>query len=513
MKRETSEFGKRRAWLYDLMDKSPAGAIDAARMLNADSIMAEVNILILKGCVFLDAGTVLKDAKVISEGIEIFRDLRKRYPARFDVAYNLANGLVAAADLITYEDPSWFLRTRQTRLEARRLFGEAASNNDVSKEIEARSLTNLGNALLRAYRFVETYDLYMKAIEADPTNGVALTGAAKILLRFANLGIGDRGMLLAAAKHHLDTARLHKDKLKELAGPHAHEQLSPLLSSNISGGEMPKLDSADEYTKFVAKYRLALSPTLAGLDASVQRWDTLNISSITESLKESGVPPVFAMFNVLKSDYLVTRYLAFIASSGQYHETGRYFDTLDYAVYGLGSSLLTLAQRACYDLLDKIAVATSHCFNLPGKPEEIKFGTRWSSRDPDGNLVWQPQIAQEIGAGNTAFVALSEIAYDLRSGGFLHEKKILRHSSTHRFIVLHDMGNEPSRHCKSIHHCNESRFFGDLLETMRLARAAMFYFLEAVSLRESRLTSNDAKHAHLFVYDHDWIRGRSTNST
>ena len=62
------------------------------------------------------------------------------------------------------------------------------------------------------------------------------------------------------------------------------------------------------YQRFVAKHRLALAPTIEGLDLAMSRWDSLRIESITEPINtEHGVPPLFAMFNVLKSDYLAAR--------------------------------------------------------------------------------------------------------------------------------------------------------------------------------------------------------------
>ena len=60
----------------------------------------------------------------------------------------------------------------------------------------SQAFANLGNALIKAYRFVEAYDCYLSRLRNDPSNGVALTGAAKILLRFANEGTGDRDALL-----------------------------------------------------------------------------------------------------------------------------------------------------------------------------------------------------------------------------------------------------------------------------------------------------------------------------
>jgi hypothetical protein len=106
-----------------------------------------------------------------------------------------------------------------------------------------------------------------------------------------------------------------------------------------------------------------LSPTIEGLNPSLKRWDSLVIQSFTEPVGEDcGIPPLFAMFNALKSDFLLARFLAYQSLSDEIPDSGFYSDTLDYAVYGVQSAMLTLAQRACMDILDKIATATNEYF-------------------------------------------------------------------------------------------------------------------------------------------------------
>ena len=81
------------------------------------------------------------------------------------------------------------------------------------------------------------------------------------------------------------------------------------------------------------------------------------------------------MFNVMKADFLTARLLAYRALYGETPDSGTYADTLDYAQYGTSQSLLTIAQRTCIDVLDKIALATSEYFELAGR--FIYFSNRW----------------------------------------------------------------------------------------------------------------------------------------
>jgi len=215
------------------------------------------------------------------------------------------------------------------------------------------------------------------------------------------------------------------------------------------------------------------------------------------------------MFNVLKSDYLAARYLAFIALDEDLPESGRYIDSLDYASYGIGSSMLSLAQRASLDLLDKVAVAASEYLGLQGSPSKVYFHKRWFERRRFGDpFIWQPQVEEEILAGNLALVALSEVACDIEQGGFLHDKRAMRHSSTHRFTVLHDLGDGPWSESRSVDHYPQAHFIAQLLETLQLARAVLFYFAQLVEVHERR-TFSDTPAVPLVAPDHDWIRGRA----
>lgn len=491
-----------------LVDTAPERAVEAVRCLEADDLLDEFLVSGLRGGVLVDAGRNMGSQEVVAEGTELLRELTERHPERIDLRYSLANGLVAGADLAEFNYPEWSLRTSETRREARQMYWAVASQVD-DPDLKAKSLTNLGNALLRGYREIEAYDYYMSALTHDPANGVALTGAAKILLRFADAGWGNKLALRAVAAKYLESAKQTGEKLRDLGGGAAYDELQSMLASGIEGGEMPDLSSASNYARFVARYRLALSPTLEGLDVSVQKWDTLRFPTIIEPLDdESGVPPIFAMFNTLKSDYLAARLIAYQAITSEVDETGRYFDSLDYAVYGVPSSLLTLAQRACYDLLDKVAVATTHYLGIEDDPRSVKFVKRWATRGSGGSMKWQPDVASEISAGTTALIALSEVAGDVEKGGFLYEKRELRHSSTHRFTVLHDIATEPSRECNFVEHYNIREFRGHVIKTLGLARASLVYFVGMILQREARLEKESGPLGRLSVPDHDAIRGR-----
>lgn len=499
--------------LHALTDRDPQEAVLAARALLPDETLDARNIDSLKAGNLINAGVVASDESAVNDGVDIFRRLLHEAPGRGDIQYCLANGLSAQADFVRTPRPEWYPATAKLRREARHLYWSASTNKSTSAEIAAQALTNLGNSLVKAYRFVEAYDSYLRALAFDTTNGIALTGAARILLRFAQDGTGDSGTLRVVAAQHLKKAQQHPDRIRELAGERGYQKLSKLLESKLLDVGPPDLSAASDYQQFVAKRRLALSPTIEGLDLTMHRWDSLHIESITESIDaEHGVPPIFAMFNVLKADYLAARFVAYSALNDDLPESGNYSDTLDYANYGLHSSYLALAQKSCIDLLDKVAVAASEYLGLPGSARGIYFTSRWfGERRKNDPLHWQQQIEDEIRENNTALIALSEVAGDVIEGGFLEEKRGLRHAATHRFTVLHDEGNTSDRESDYIDHFSRSVFVEQVVQALQLSRAVLFYFVDMIGIRERRVAADGRLRAPMFVSDHDWVRGRDAD--
>ncbi len=458
----------------------------------------------------IDAGAIARDRDAVTEGVRLLEELVVLMPDRGDLKYCLANGLSSQADLVDAPQPLWFLVTRDNRRRARNLYSFIGLERS-TPSISAQALTNLGNSLLTAFRFVEAYDSYFAALELDPTNGVALTGAAKALLHLVDSGVGDQQALLPIVSSYLQRAKKNPERIRQLAGDKAFEQISAMLELDLPVGKSRDLSTATEYQRFVAENRLSLSPAIEGLDLSLWRWDSLQIHSIIETIGSTPRPPsIFAIFNTLKADFLAARYLAYCGLKEVFPESGGYIDTLDFARYGITNATLLLSQRACLDLLDKVAVAASEYLGLPGNPQRISFANRWfEQQGGTGSVRLQPKIQEEISAGNSALIAITEVAGDIESGGFLRIKKELRNSSTHRFTVLHDRSCTSSRDSTFVEHCELDSFVDHLLGTLRLTRAMIIYFVQMVMNHEHMLHCDLLSAAQVLLPDHDRIRGRN----
>lgn len=504
------EYFEMDAMFRELMDTDPRVAVNTAKELSDVNHLGRLNIQGLRAGVFIDAGRLLKDAQIVDEGVLILRELLKMDSARCDILYSLANGITAKAEIMMEKFPSWYQETSTIRREARSLYSQAIRHT-VDPRLLTQAYTNLGNALYSAFRFIEAFDCYQAALLHDPNNAVSLSGIVKVLFRFVNEGVGERDTLLGVARGYLDAVKRNFNSIREYAGASACTELEWLLEKEISGGSLPDLSSTSGYEKFVVANRLVLSPTIEGASFDSPLWDTLRVSSVTEEIGGTFVvPPIFSMFNILKSEYLVARHLAYTAINDSLPETGKYSDTLDYACYGVNSSALSVAQKNCLDILDKIAVATNTYLGLGKNSSSITFRSLWFRNEKGRTHEWDSRIQEEINNDNPALISLIEVACDINDNGYLSEKRSIRNISTHRFVVLHDIGccNNCRDSSVSIEHRDMSEFTQHVIETLRLVRAALFYFVDMIRVREAHIDKEGGLRVELHIPDHDRIRGR-----
>lgn len=497
--------------IRDLIDTDPAEAIRRVKALRAQVDGQESAINDFRAAVLIDAGGELQDVEAIGEGVEILRDLIARDPAEYR-HYHLANGYASLVASVEFRDASWWLTTSENRRAARAGYRRALAAD--STELCARAWTNLGNQLIQSHRWVEAYDAYREALGLEPAHGIAASGAAKVLLRAISLGLGDADVLGSIARQHLEVVRQHPDRIRELAGVHAERELADLLRLDLPEAPLGRQEVEDRYLKFVASNRLALSLTIEGLDPDLPKWDTLNLPGIIEPVGGAwGAPPVFAAFNAMKADYLAARFLAFLALSGSLPESGNYVDTLDYANYGVRSAGLAMAQRAVVDLLDKIAVAVCEHLTIEMSPRKIYFRTLWRiPQDGQPGGAWRSGFEQEAAVPNSGLIALADLAEDLDDKGALVDHRLLRDAATHRFIILHDLGGRPDRESSFVEHVDQRVFEMTLIQSLRMGRAALVYFVDLVRQHASRQAPESGLLGQLFLPDHDWVRGRSPDN-
>lgn len=492
--------------LQRLLDDDPAQAINEALKLSGN-----INFELLKAAILVDAGAMVKNHDAVLKGVEIFRNAVVNYQDNSELKYNLANGLHALALSTTYKGFSWYQETEDSRLEARQYFYVAANASNASFDIRSQSFTNLGNLLWSSYRWVEAYDFYTLALRENPRNGVASSGALKMLKYALQQELGDYELLVEEIEYLATHAKDNLETIYSYAGGYGVKGIVDEIKDIRTGEKKKTANECDEYECFVVSNNLTLSPTIHSHEHDSKYWDNVNISFVGVKVSgNSSVPEIFAMINILKSDYILARQLFFNAYNRLFNETGSYNDTLNYACYGVNESALALAQRSALDILDKVAVATLSYLEIGGA-KRTSFKEAWfkKRKENDDKEEFKPKILQEIEDGNTALLALTEVSRDLSNkSGYLFDKQVSRNSSTHRFTVLHDFGEISKSHSGCLEHFDYEIFLRESLYTLKLARSSVIYFVQMVLIREKRLSEQkDGIVMPLFVPSHEDLRG------
>lgn len=477
--------------LERLIDDDPAQAINEALQLSGN-----IEIELMKAAILVDAGALVKDYDAVFKGVEIFRKAITIYENSPDLKYNLANGLHVLSYSTKYKGFSWYQETEDSRLEARLYLYLAANMLNASSDTKSQAFTNLGNILWSSYRWVEAYDFYTLALIENPRNGVASSGALKMLKYALQQELGDRELLVIEIEYLATHVRENLETIYAYAGGYGLKGIVDEVKEIRSGNKKKPDEKGEEYESFVVSNNLTLSPTIHSHEHESKHWDDINILSIgVDASDNSLVPEVFAMINILKSDYLLSRQLFFNASNRLFKETGNYNDTLNHACYGVNESALALAQRSALDILDKLAVATLSYLDIGGA-KRTSFKEAWfkESKGKDKTKDFKPKILQEIEKGNTALLALTEVSRDLSSkAGYLFDKQASRNSSTHRFTVLHDLIEDQSSKTGCLEHFDYDLFMTESLRTLKLARSSVIYFVQMVFFRERGLEDQENK--------------------
>jgi len=414
--------------------------------------------------------------------------------------------------------------------EARIGHSKVQSDEHADPELRSKSATNFGNALGETGRWIEALDFFKKARHIWSRNGVAALQEMKCLMGFHNAAYDDTARFstysdLGRLRQRLvELSNIVEDTYTEIgriAGEKAVEQARHAVSQIKPLDTERKHIGGDSFVEFIELNNLALCLFCSSSQCESGKVDTVTFQRITDGdCKSTSVPEIFAMLNVMKADFALARQLFYEAqfndSAKIFRETVKSGDTLDYSIYSVQVSAMCCAQKISYDILDKIAVAISGHLKIR-KAKQATFNGFWYRRDKCGNKVGlNKKIEDEIKAGNRGLLALYDLHRDTTKDvtekvGFLSALKDFRNSSTHRFTVLHDEHIRIERSSgKLVDHEHVTQFEALSLSSIKLARAALFYFCDAINFTEDGKpkSKNGITLTH-YVQDHDYIRGVS----
>lgn len=496
-----------------LLDTNPREAVRQARLIDYARMSGKRRsaAMVVRASILVDGGSASRQLDAIEEGTLLLRELAAASAPPLH-AYNLANALVARAELSKTGD--WLNdheRSRTDRAESRRLYRLVATAEDQDDSLRSQAWTNLANQFTQSVRLGEAHDARLAALAIEPGNGVAAALAARDLLWLYNQG-GCSELTKIEAAMLARVAKANVDRMESYVGPGIAKQLAEMADQL---GDPPKRSPhTDAFVRWVEEERLTLGPAVELVDPSLGKIDWLMLPGILEREERPSAitpPPIFAMFNSLKADFILARDLAWReVSETAWPTTGRFADTLDYAVYGPGTSALVVAHRTALDLLDKVAVTANKYFEIGEPPDRVYFGSLWRPglKKKNGPIQLAAPVEAAIRDGVCALYGLVELAEDYSTDtGILRAQKDLRNAGTHRFIVLHDEGVS-AREAAEVEHYGKYEFLDEVINALRIARSAIQTLCLAITQHEATLRRKvPGRIGTLEVLDHDYIRG------
>lgn len=486
--------------------ENPQHAIDeitsiASRVTSSDlDDEHKAGLLFIGSSIIINAGSDLSNEEYLTAG----RDMAERarsltspdQPLHFQCWYNATNATVALTDL---KLPSglgrevWepvLIADRLKHLtalrEVRRSYFEIAMSTVADRHTRSAAHCNLANTLDHSGRWAEAYDFYLRSLEVDPENGNAAGNLAELLAHRVRDGIGLPGHLAAVHDKYAALAKQLHQGTTRYAGRQVADRWGQIqrsgsvghLSHGLDGAETPDLD----YRRWVAGLRLALSPAVEGLGSDGMRWDNSMIETLYGESEAEMSPPILAEMNVLKSDFLVSRRLAYegfteITNGFEQPATdsGLYVETLDYSLYGMPYSRLLLAHRSALDVLDKTAVVANEYLSVGDDPSRVNFRRFWLTHDDH----LRPALVKGPGRALPT-LAMAELAIDMQADGMYVKAQDLRNAGTHR--IVHAASLDPT----GVTHDSRSRvdvddLYASTTLALQLARSAFLYLIDLVA--------------------------------
>ncbi|WP_423494025.1 hypothetical protein IM711_10860 [Microbacterium esteraromaticum] len=453
------------AWFQSIMtahDTAPDRAASAHRVLDVageirSSSLPELDKAALSftcSSLVINAGADLGDVDLLTQGKLLAARAQSAAPSdeplHYQCMYNVANAALEIYDLglrsggTREEQLANIVENRRTNRAAlrdvRRMLNFIGSSPIADPRTRSAAYCNLANCLDHSERWAEAYDFYLLALDVDPTNGNAAGNLAQLLMNRIRSGVGQTGHIAAVYDKYVRLAQSLREGTVAFAGEGTATRWDGLVATESLGHLSHGLDDLDdqdgEYRSWVATHRLALSAAVEGLGSEDAHWDGAAIEVLYGTSIEEMTPPILAEMNVLKSDFLVSRRLAFDGyvqvSEGpdqKVDDSGYYVETLDYSLYGTQYSKLLLAQRSALDVLDKTAVVANEHFRVGDNPSRVSFRQFWAGKDGRVREGLQATPQRSLAA-----FALSELAFDMDKEGMYAPSQALRNAGTHRIV-------------------------------------------------------------------------------
>ena len=469
------------------------------------------NVRHLRACVYTDAGIRLRDPSLVQEGVRIWNEMEPHDSVT--ISYNLASAQLHLWQLAVEQaglGDAW-LDKRSHLHEARTLFNLVAQHKDADTESRLKALTDCGNSFDNVGRYLDALDCYGRALELDSSFGMAAGNRGMTSLIVAPIMGGHESHVLLEAATDLDIALSDQDRVLRCGGPTAFETFKRLRGgllvtedSRHSASE-PSPQPGDPHLDWCLRNQLLLHISPDCIRAESETLDAVTFKGMSLSLAEGEVldraSEIVDAFNTIKQDYVVARYLVWLAAAegspiqGQARTITRrtaFWDSLNYAYWGVRPGIGIQALKVTLDTLDTIAAFVHLYFRTGRRVRDIEFRTLPYSSRTKKKLA--PSLAEALKPPeqNRGLAALFDLSAELDEQSTSPLRRLIqrRHAATHRFFSVHVEGTPDSSDW--IERLSWPDLLEESLESLRITRSAILYLAQMIHIHEEATDVSDS---------------------
>lgn len=409
--------------------------------------------------------------------------------------------------------------------------------DELDRARKCQMLTNLANHLDTAGRFIESRQLWTRALSVLPVFWMALANRGNSLMHYAQAlhDPGHKAVFALSAHRDLSDALSSMTAHPELgdtrlrshfaAKAEAIERYFDLAAISVNyrpdGHSLGRGKVEQAYRRWCLNEGLFLSPLNDLGSNSIAARDVLTLPDLVTEISE---PPVLiGFFNQLKQEFVTARWLYFDGiRADAVHLSDRdvlLYNTLDYPALGFAVEQVKVSFRMCYSLFDKIAYFLNYYMKLGIPEKRISFRHVWRHKESG------PVRPEFLSSENWPLRGLYWLSKDLFEDDFkevmepdaraIHD---LRNHLEHKYIkVLSPMGgllNEPVSSLFSdplAHTVTLPDLESRTLRLLQLVRSALIYLSLGVHREEARRRKSEPADKLIMpmvldTWDDDWKR-------
>ena len=463
----------------------------------------EMNVMHLRAYAYTDAGLRLKNLALVEEGLQVWSKLGPYCSAT--ISYNLASAQLHLWQLAVEQaglGDAW-LNKRIHLHEARRLFRGVAQDEDAEIDLRLKALTDCGNSFDIVGRYIDALGCYERALRLDSSFGMASGNRGVTLLNVASLMRGRKSHLLLQAAADLDTAINDRERVLLCGGQSALDTFERLRAGLSVSGDLQNhahessLQFGDPHLDWCLRNGLFLHISPDSIRAESKTLDSVSFVSFRLSLSDDAVldraNEIIDAFNTIKQDYIAARYLVWLAAAegSPIQEQARiittrtsFWDTLNYADWGVRPGIGVQAFKVALDILDTIAVFV-HLYLRSGRGVR-SIDVRTLPYTSRSKKVLAPPLAEALKPPehNKGLAALFDLSAELdeQSNSALGRLVQRRNAATHRFFAVHNEGVPYSSEWTE--HVSWPELIEQSLESLRIARGAILYLAQMIHVHE-----------------------------